>query len=142
MSAFQIAEVRYSQSPWGGMGAIEDEKHMEVPIGKVVHPGDQFAYEYDFGSSTWLKGRVLAGLLPPFREQKIHLLARNEPPDLHCARCEKPATQVCSQCLWDGAGTLCDACAKEHDCGEEMLLEAVNSPRLGVCGYSGPSKEP
>ena len=32
---------------------------------------------------------------------------------------------------------LCDACAKEHACGEELLQPVVNSPRAGVCGYPG-----
>ena len=25
----------------------------------------------------------------------------------------------------------------EHECGAEVLLPVVNSPRVGVCGYSG-----
>ena len=34
-------------------------------------------------------------------------------------------------------GWLCQSCADEHECGEDMLLPVVNSPRTGVCGYAG-----
>lgn len=34
-----------------------------------------------------------------------------------------------------------DKCSKlavdTHDCGEEMLLPVINSPRVGTCAYSG-----
>jgi hypothetical protein len=30
-----------------------------------------------------------------------------------------------------------DVCVKDHECGEEMLLPMANSPRAGVCGYTG-----
>jgi hypothetical protein len=59
-----------------------------------------------------------------------------------CSACTKAATQICLQCAEVGAGEFCDACAGQHDCGEEMLLPLVNSPRTGVCGYCGPSVEP
>jgi len=33
---------------------------------------------------------------------------------------------------------FCDAHADEHRCdGEEAILPIVNSPRMGVCGYTG-----
>jgi hypothetical protein len=32
---------------------------------------------------------------------------------------------------------LCQACAEDHECGEDMQLPVVNSPRVGVCGYAG-----
>jgi hypothetical protein len=61
----------------------------------------------------------------------------NEPPSIPCMSCGKIAAQVCTECLWSGEGWLCDECAAEHECGEEMLLPVVNSPRVGVCGYTG-----
>jgi hypothetical protein len=71
---------------------------------------------------------------------KIRLLARNEPPDILCAQCGKLAMQVCVEC--EGGIPMCDRCAAKHECGEEMLLPILNSPRTGVCGYCGPSVEP
>ena len=56
-----------------------------------------------------------------------------------CEECgtEKLAIQICTECMWSGHGWLCQDCAATHKCGSEMLLPAVNSPRAGVCGYSG-----
>lgn len=66
------------------------------------------------------------------------MLARNHDPQLPCEKCGKGvATQICSDCQWSGEGWLCDKCAGRHKCGEEMLLPVVNSPRAGVCGYTG-----
>jgi hypothetical protein len=33
---------------------------------------------------------------------------------------------------------VCDQCQNSHECGEEMIMPVVNSPRMGVCGYAGP----
>ena len=54
-------------------------------------------------------------------------------------QCAEPAVQLCAECDADeGVAFLCNACAAQHECGEEMLRPVVNSPRMGVCGYSGP----
>ena len=37
----------------------------------------------------------------------------------------------------EGEGWVCDECAPKHKCGEDMLLPVVNSPRVGMCGYTG-----
>jgi len=39
--------------------------------------------------------------------------------------------------VYEDKGCLCDACAKQHVCSEKRLLLRVNSPRVGVCGYTG-----
>jgi hypothetical protein len=80
---------------------------------------------------------------PPLRSPgALKLLARNEPPAIRCSVCSNPATQLCLQCMDERACGLCDACASQYDCGEEMLVPLINSPRTGVCGYFGPSVEP
>ena len=48
-----------------------------------------------------------------------------------------PATNICCHCIYDGDGWLCDACLDKHECGEEMFLPVVNSPRVGVCAFEG-----
>ncbi|MDR0881350.1 MAG: hypothetical protein LBP55_02225, partial [Candidatus Adiutrix sp.] len=59
------------------------------------------------------------------------LLARNEPPELPCSQCGKPATEVDTfECR-----LLCEECADSGD--EDGLLPITNSPRCGECGYSG-----
>ena len=67
----------------------------------------------------------------------VRVLARNDAPVLPCDVCGKEATHVCTRCIYDDQGWLCDACVAEHECGEEMLLPVVNSPRVGMCGYEG-----
>lgn len=41
-------------------------------------------------------------------------------------------------CLYEENGLLCERCAEKHHCGDEMWLPVVNSPRTGMCGYTGP----
>ncbi len=83
--------------------------------------------------------KVVAERVGEAQGKSIQVLARNEAPLISCEVCGKPATEVCAQCIYEGAGWLCEACAEEHECGEEMLLPVVNSPRVGMCGYTGPA---
>lgn len=138
LSAFTIGSQRYSVAP---MEDIFDsrmkERSMNVAVGDVLDIGSKFLYEYDFGSTTELSLEVL-GLVDLGRRPKgVEILARNDAPEIVCEKCGVAATQVCTQCLWQGNGWLCDQCAQEHKCGEEMCLPVVNSPRVGVCGYTG-----
>jgi hypothetical protein len=130
LSAFTIEGETYISRP------VEvADQDMDVALSKVLSPGMKFYHEYDFGTTTELTLRVVSE-----REGEIgdiQLLARNEPPSIKCELCGKIATQVCSECIWSGEGWLCEGCAPEHECGEEMLLPVVNSPRVGMCGYTG-----
>lgn len=111
----------------------------ENTIEAVFSQLDKLDYEYDFGSTTELLIRSLGAYSGPVDpDEPVTILARNKMPVEKCDRCGNiPATQVCGECLATGAGLLCDRCAKTHACGEEMLLPIVNSPRCGVCGYTG-----
>jgi hypothetical protein len=154
MSAFRFPRKRVRPtSPQGfaqmlkefARGGFEDEledeqQMMGERLGKRLHPGVTLDYEYDFGSTTQLSLRVLDEYSRSLPKPKIRLLARNEPPDILCAQCGKLAMQVCVEC--EGGIPMCDRCAAKHECGEEMLLPILNSPRTGVCGYCGPSVEP
>jgi hypothetical protein len=110
---------------------------MESPLASRVKVGDTFHYEYDFGSTTELTLKVVAKRDGVMKRNAIRLLARNQPPDIRC-QCGKPAVWVCGECSWEPSGWLCKACGKKHECGDEMFLPVVNSPRVGVCGYTGP----
>jgi hypothetical protein len=108
---------------------------MRTPLGRVLDVGTKFSYEYDFGSTTELGLRVVGFWNLDTPKGAVQLLARNEPPPIICSQCEtQPATQICTSC---GEAWLCESCAAEHDCGEEMFLPVVNSPRVGVCAYTG-----
>lgn len=110
--------------------------NMKKPIHKVLPINTEFDYEYDFGSTTHLQGKVLsarAGKLP----EGVRLLARNHlPENIQCKVCQKKPDVICTSCY----DFYCAKCRKKHasNCdGEDYLLPVVNSPRMGVCGYTG-----
>ncbi len=136
LSAFEIGGVSYASTvdrAWGG----GDKSMRGAKVGKVLALGQQGTYEYDFGTTTALSLRVVGEREGPVRSKRVTLLARNDPPVIACGKCGQAATVVCSQCVWDDSRWLCEACGKRHECGEEMFLPVVNSPRVGMCGYAG-----
>jgi predicted RNA-binding Zn-ribbon protein involved in translation (DUF1610 family) len=142
LSEFTIDDMSYSSYPDDGLGfAPAGESMFETTLSSVLAAGSTFRHSYDFGSTTELAGRVVAerdGRLTA--NSPVRLLARNLPPQYPCSECGEPAAWSCSDCLWDGKGFYCQACGQNHDCeygGWEMLMPVVNSPRTGVCGYTG-----
>ncbi len=133
MSAFEIDGEQYLSRP-----LCEGEgRSMTDTLARVLCPGIRFTHVYDFGTSTELELR-LAGELPFVPgKQGVKLLARNLARAFNCLACGKPATRLCSQCWFEENACYCDACSEGHECGEEMLLPIVNSPRVGMCGYTG-----
>ncbi len=109
---------------------------MNTKVSEALGSGDRLGYVYDFGSSTELVVRLLGGVSASSKGA-VRLAARNEPPTWPCDACGKSATAVCTQCLYEGKGFCCAAHASDHGCGEDMLSPVVNSPRMGVCGYTG-----
>ncbi len=134
LSAFQIGGRSYMYNTTGLGG-----KSMNARLDTVLKPGVVMEHEYDFGSTTELRLTVLGERTGPAPDKPVRLLARNNPPETICRECGQPATQVCTQCLWDEGmeAVFCEKCAEEHGCDEEMFLPVVNSPRMGVCGYEG-----
>lgn len=128
LSEFTINKARYSSD--GGM---------KKAIHKTLSVGREFHYEYDFGSTTELEGEVIAEK-PGKLENKIRLLARNDlPAIIQCALCGSVPEVICTDCT----DFLCKKCKGKHkNCGdEEYRLPVVNSPRMGICGYTGPDSE-
>ena len=114
------------------------DRSMSVALEKVMAPGMKFEYIYDFGTSTELLITVISAR-KGFAQDKdaVRIMARNEPPEINCDVCGKPATGVCCVCSDEDAGRVCEECGKKHECGEDMLLPVVNSPRVGMCDYTG-----
>ena len=138
LSLFEIRGETFSSSPDREFG----DKNMNIKLKNIFEMGMQFKYEYDFGSTTTLKLKVVSEFCGSERNKKgkkVRLLARNNQPDIKCSHCGKPATNVCCQCIYDDNGWVCDNCADNHKCGEDMLLPVVNSPRVGICAYNGGS---
>lgn len=142
LSAFTIGNIRYEQE-------IDDFESdtiynsgqriasMNIIIGTVLHPGLIFYYEYDFGTTTYLALKVLSEREEDIKHKSIQILARNVLPEKNCEICGEPATLVCSQCIFEDKGWLCKECAIQHQCKYERFLPVVNSPRVGMCGYTG-----
>ncbi len=131
LSAFTIDNQYYSS--WDEK--IDDKwMNMCVPLDRVLRQGLEFSHEYDFGSTTHLLLRVLSKRPMPLKDD-IYLMARNDPPPYLCEACEEElATSICVFC---GMDVFCDSCIEEHACGEDGMLPLCNSPRAGICGYTG-----
>jgi hypothetical protein len=130
MSAFTIERTHYCCEPPDDLDALG----MDLELHQALRPGMLFTYEYDFGSTTELRLKVVGFWERGTKSDEIELLARNDAPTVVCSRCgRQPATKICTDCQ----GWFCIDCALEHGCGEESLLPVVNSPRAGVCGYCG-----
>ena len=114
------------------------EAGMGVRLSRLVDTGAVFFHEYDFGSTTELKLKVVGPWERATKKGVIQALARNDAPHIACNQCgTQQAAQICTECACDDKGWLCAACAVDHECGEDMLMPVVNSPRAGVCGYTG-----
>jgi hypothetical protein len=114
-----------------------EDRSMMVALDKVMAPGMKFDYIYDFGTSTELLLTVVSAREGLAQDKAVRIMARNDPPDIRCDVCGKPATGVCCVCSDEATGRVCGECGKKHECGEDMLLPVVNSPRLGMCDYTG-----
>ena len=133
LSEFTINGVRYSADAVGDDWWGVESKSMDASLKKVLGVKDKFEYEYDFGSTTYLEGQVAAEREGVQRE-KIRILARNTPLRLPCNTCGGEATEIDVE----NERFYCDTCF-EAEFGDEyeMALPVVNSPRMGVCGYTG-----
>jgi hypothetical protein len=144
LSAFRIEGTSYDSYPDEmSFGGGPPSKSMQVPLGMILRPGLEFGYEYDFGTTTELTLKMVDERPGHLTGKKtVHVMARNDPPDIKCDHChEKPARVICTECSWEGTGWLCEDCARTHECGPDMFLPVVNSPRVGDCGYTGDADE-
>jgi len=132
LSAFEIDGEQYLPHAAEGEGST-----MRVPLKSVLYQGVKFTHTYDFGTSTELSLSLVGTLSFTLGKRSVGLLARNLAPAFLCVECGRPATQLCTECAWQAEAWLCDDCSGKHECGEEMLLPIVNSPRMGQCGYTG-----
>jgi len=147
MSSFTIAGERYVAPSQGAMREYGDHP-MNAKLADVLLPGMRFLHEYDFGSTTELFVDVIARGVPKAKSGPVRLLARNDPPDIRCYACNRSATTICGECEEEIAEPkdiasryFCDRCiddrAKHPHDDENMRMPVVNSPRMGVCGYTG-----
>lgn len=150
MSSFTIDDVEYvkpytEEESMLGFGV--ERRDMDISLGELLEGGLEFTHEYDFGTTTELSLRV-ADLgygdtgdegLQDHGYGAIRVLARNEPPEIKCETCGAPATSVCTEHLYrqESEAWLCEDCTAAHEWDDHLFLPVVNSPRVGVCGYTG-----
>lgn len=111
-------------------------------LSSFMKEGLELEYEYDFGSTTELKLKVISEREGSLGKRKIRLNAINDLPEIKCSFCENEAKFICPFCYEE------EMCAKhvlKHSCakteGEDMMMPVVNSPRMGECGYSGSDED-
>ena len=131
---------RFSHGGWGGQEIAMDRSAKDA-----LGEGVTLTHIYDFGSSSQTTVKVVAARQGrPLSRHPILLMARNEMPSAGCAECGEPGARLCLECMEEMKdAVLCEAHAATHpheDFGEPVPL--VNSPRLGICGYTGPAKPP
>lgn len=121
-----------------------------IPIGARIAEtfarAPQITHIYDFGTSSETLIKVVSVREgKPVKKNPIVLHVRNIMPPQECMECDKPAKWLCLECLYEDSlwGVLCDEHAETHPHKEnEDPIALVNSPRLGMCGYTGPAKPP
>jgi hypothetical protein len=117
-------------------GTSGPPQSMNKRLSAVLRPGLRFSHEYDFGSTTRLTLKVIGehqGVAP--KDDRVRVLARNVLPDLPCSVCGKPAAWIDT---FGDYELYCEECGDARDEeSQEGFLPVVNSPRMGVCGYTG-----
>lgn len=121
-----------------------------IPMSRKIHqvfrPGVELTHIYDFGTeSVTLLEAIDRRSGKPTTRKPITLMARNVAPTHECQECGNGAVYLCEQCRVedDQPGTLCAEHVASHpheDYGEPAPI--VNSPRVGMCGYTGPAQPP
>lgn len=113
------------------------ERDMSVQLEKVLKIGKKFSHEYDFGSTTYLKLRVASERTGIVLDDDDPILARNIPPVIPCLICGEPAKRIVPDYYGNDNAYCSGRCAKKKDVDYEETLPIVNSPRVGVCAYTG-----
>ena len=107
---------------------------------QVISKGHKIEYVYDYGSSTELTLSMIQ-TINDVDEGQLLILFRHQAPEYECSSCNKKAVAICPYCIDEGEGILCQTCGGQHKCvqeeGEDLLSPLINSPRVGVCGYTG-----
>jgi hypothetical protein len=142
LSAFYVDGDAYMVPTYGMFGSLgdPDERTMQVKLGEVLSKGSRFQHTYDFGTSTELRLRVVDERQGRIGGESVRLLSQNEAPVWECDVCGEDAGWICTFCMYERQNPFyCELHSEDHDCDEpEMLLPVVNSPRMGMCGYTGP----
>lgn len=157
LSEFEIAGVDYQVKLFPEDRRLESafslgfgprSRSMSARLGDVLSPGLAFRYRYDFGSTTELRLKVVRAHDGRAHRTPARLLARNEAVQWCCAKCGAAATEICALCGdYPQQIVFCEEHAQVHGAAvhrgdDAAFLPVVNSPRMGVCAYTGPLDGP
>jgi hypothetical protein len=113
--------------------ALPQERSMDVKLSEVLSVGTKISYEYDFGSTTELKLKVVAEREGELRRGKKtgQILARNVPPVITCDLCGKPAAFIASEGYYveGGVNAMCDECSLKQPGDEPKVNEVEGADR-------------
>ena len=137
LSCFENGEHRYENvcdNTFGLPSFGPPPEDMSLTLKQFFLDEEKFNYQYDYGSTTEISGKLIGIRKGMLKNNQIRVLARNTLPELECQNCGALPVSICSACF----NFVCKKCKKKHTCeGGEYLLPIVNSPRMGVCGYTG-----
>jgi hypothetical protein len=138
LSMFTIEGQTYMvPSPFADDDPFDEDESMDVPAKDVLRTGMSFNHEYDFGTSTYLVLEVLSEREGHFKGP-LRLLSRNNPQTWQCCKCDQSATWVNSQDIYDVENPFyCETHMQQHPDHDYAFLPTVNSPRMGMCAYTG-----
>ncbi len=141
LSSFTIEDVIYDKvCYYDSLFYCDNESMSEYKLEEILEKGMKFIHEYDFGSTTKLKITVLDKYNGIDSLEEISLLARNNKQEYKCENCGENATHIIADYTYENYRPLCDNCIEKlyDDTGYDiMFIPITNSPRMGVCGYSG-----
>jgi hypothetical protein len=124
----------------------DNSLRMNLKVDNLFQLGLELKHLYDFGTTSETHVKVVSmrnGV--PLTTHPIVLMARNNMPDVVCSVCDEPAHWFCELCSEEQQESvyLCDEHAKTDPHKKEMEpSQLFNSPRAGMCGYSGPATPP
>lgn len=123
----------------GHMSGFMRAGYQEIGKGRKLGsfaPGEKFLHQYDFGDTTELLITVIGRTQRKPQREAVRLLARNIPLEFQCGECGKLAEFVCPERYYEDSNPFfCRACAEKQNL--DFVLPITNSPRMGVCGYTG-----
>lgn len=136
LSCFEVGGRQYCSDETPGAGS----RGMAVRLMDL--PGEQLRmlYVYDFGSSTVLNIRSVSPVEYADNAGDLIVAARNQPPPYSCS-CGNNASILVRDALEDrdSQAFYCEQCITEYEGDLSSLSPLTNSPRMGICGYYGPS---
>ncbi len=142
MSEFQFPNEAPDWDDFDDFDPFKVPKKMQDKLKDKLYKDLEFTYIYDWGSSTQLVLKVMQEYKFPKKLDEIILLSRNEAFEFKCSQCKNDADYINTEAMYEtDYPFFCENCNDtQEDFDSEMILNIVNSPRMGVCGYDNDSE--